>query len=59
MAIKPVKAVTDIPTEELDDRGPVELPISEEISLYFDENSKDTREVLETVRKACLTFKRN
>jgi hypothetical protein len=28
-------------------------------SVYFDESSKGTWEVLETVRKAYLTFKRN
>jgi uncharacterized cupin superfamily protein len=28
-------------------------------TVYFDENSKGTREVLETVRKAYLTFKRD
>ncbi len=28
-------------------------------TVYFDENSKGTWEVLETVRKAYLTFKRN
>jgi uncharacterized cupin superfamily protein len=119
MAIKQVKSVADIPSEELDDWGPVELPISEQVSqlrgrivnehedgseagiwectpgtwtrqvmdaeistfvkgharfhpddgetidiragdtVYFDENSKGTWEVLETVRKAYLTFKRN
>jgi uncharacterized cupin superfamily protein len=32
MAIKQVKSVADIPTEELDDWGPVELPVSEQIS---------------------------
>ena len=118
MAIKPVMSVADIPSAELDDRGPVELPISEEVSrlrgiiisehedgseagirectpgtwtrqvmeaeicsfvkghalfhpddgetidikakdtVYFDENAKGTRDVLETVRKAYLTFKR-
>ena len=119
MAIKQVKAVAKIPSEELDDWGPVELPISEQVSLlrgiiinenddgseagiwectpgtwtrqvmdaeissfvkghalfhpddgttidikagdtvYFDNNSKGTWEVLETVRKAYLTFKRD
>jgi len=32
MAIKQIKSVADIPTEELDDWGPVELPVSEQIS---------------------------
>ncbi len=119
MAIKQVKAVAKITSEELDDWGPVELPISEQVSqlrgiiinehedgseagiwectpgtwtrqvmdaeistfvrghalfhpengetidilagdtVYFDENSKGNWEVLETVRKAYLTFKRN
>ena len=118
MAIKQTKNVADIPTGELDDWGPVELPISETVSqlrgiiinedadgseagiwectpgtwtrqvmdaeissfvaghalfhpedgdtidiragdtVYFDNNSKGTWEVLETVRKAYLTFKR-
>ena len=119
MAIKQVKAVAKITSEELDDWGPVELPISEQVSqlrgiiinehedgseagiwectpgtwtrqvmdaeistfvrehalfhpenvetidilagdtVYFDENSKGNWEVLETVRKAYLTFKRD
>jgi uncharacterized cupin superfamily protein len=119
MAIKQINSVADIPTEELDDWGAVELPISEQISqlrgriinehkdgseagiwqctpgtwtrqvmdaeistfvighalfhpddgetidikagdtVYFDENSKGTWEVKETVRKAYLTFKRD
>ncbi|MEM7361060.1 MAG: cupin domain-containing protein [Pseudomonadota bacterium] len=118
MAIKQVKDVSNIPSKELDDWGPVELPISEQIStlrglvvnehedgseagiwecspgiwtrqvmdaeissfvaghalfhpdggdtieikagdsVYFDENSKGTWEVLETTRKVYLTFKR-
>jgi len=32
MAAKQVKAVADIPSSELDDWGPVELPISETVS---------------------------
>jgi hypothetical protein len=32
MAIKQVKSVADIPSEELDDWGPVEMPISEQVS---------------------------
>ena len=28
-------------------------------TVYFDENSKGTWEVLETVRQACFTFKRD
>lgn len=119
MAIKQVKSVAAIPSGELDDWGPVELPISEQVSqlrgrivnehedgseagiwectpgtwtrqvmdaeistftkghalfhpddgetidiragdtVYFDENSKGTWEVLDTVRKAYLTFRRN
>jgi uncharacterized cupin superfamily protein len=119
VAIKQVKAVADIPSGQLDDWGPVQLPKSEQASqlrgmvlnqhddgseagiwectpgtwtrqimdaeistfvsgralfhpengetlhiaagdtVYFDENSKGTWEVLETVRKAYLTFKRN
>jgi hypothetical protein len=119
MAIKQVKNVAGISLEELEDWGPVELPVSEQVSqlrgrivnenadgseagiwectpgtwtrqvmdaeissfvqgharfhpddgetidirtgdtVYFDENSKGTWEVLETVRKAYLTFKRN
>ena len=119
MAIKQVNAVAKITSEELDDWGPVELPISEQVSqlrgiiinehedgseagiwectpgtwtrqvmdaeistfvrghalfhpengetidiragdtVYFDENSKGNWEVLETVRKAYLTFKRD
>ena len=119
MAIKQVKSVADIPSGELDDWGPVELPVSEQVSqlrgriinehedgseagiwectpgtwtrqvmdaeistfakghalfhpddgetidiragdtVYFDKNSKGTWEVLETVRKAYLTFKRD
>ena len=119
MSIKQVKAVADIPSAELDDWGPVELPISETVSqlrgliinehddgseagiwectpgtwrrqimdaeissfvkgharfhpeegetldiragdtVYFDENSRGTWEVIETVRKAYLTFKRD
>ena len=119
MAIKQVKSVADIPAGELEDWGPVELPISEQVSqlrgrvinehpdgseaglwectpgtwtrqvmdaeissfvkghalfhpddgetieiragdtVYFDENSKGTWEVLQTVRKAYLTFKRD
>lgn len=118
MAIKQIKSVADIPTEKLDDRGPVELPVSAQVSqlhgliisehedgseagirecapgtwtrqvmnaeistfvkghalfhpddgetinikagdtVYFDENSKGTWEVKETVRKAYLTYKR-
>ena len=118
MAIKQVKSVADIPSNELDDWGPVPQPISEIVSqlrgriinenpdgseagiwectpgtwtrlvmdaeissfvaghalfhpddgasvdikagdtVYFDNNSKGTWEVLETVRKAYLTFKR-
>lgn len=118
MAIKQVKAVAEIPSEQLEDWGPVDLPKSAPVSrlrglvinehadgsaagiwectpgiwtrqvmdaeistfvsgralfhpddgetldiragdtVYFDENSKGTWEVLETVRKAYLTFKR-
>lgn len=32
MAVKQVVAVADIPSEELDDWGPVELPLSETVS---------------------------
>jgi len=32
MAVKQVKNVAEIPSEELDDWGPVELPISETVS---------------------------
>tara|TARA_B110000196_G_scaffold317287_1_gene330155 strand:- start:277 stop:642 length:366 start_codon:yes stop_codon:yes gene_type:complete len=32
MAIKQVKSVANIPSEELDDWGPVELPVSEQVS---------------------------
>ena len=32
MAIKQTKAVADIPSAELDDWGPVELPISDQVS---------------------------
>ncbi len=119
MAIKQVKNVADIPSEELDDLGPVPQPISETVSqlrgriinenqdgseagiwectpgtwtrlvmdaeissfvsghalfhpedgetvdikagdtVYFDNNSIGTWEVLETVRKAYLSFKRD
>ncbi len=119
MAIKQVKKVADIPSDELDDWGDVPEPVSEEVShlrgriinehpdgseagiwectpgtwtrlvmdaeissfvkghalfhpengetidikagdtVYFDHNSKGTWEVLETVRKAYLTFKRD
>ena len=119
MAIKPVKDVANIPSNELDDWGPVQLPVSDQISqlrgivinededgseagiwectpgtwtrqvmdaeissfvqghalfhpdegetieiragdtVYFDNNSKGTWEVLETTRKAYLTFKRD
>lgn len=119
MAIKQVASVAGIPSDELEDWGPVELPVSEQVStlrgriinenpdgseagiwectpgtwtrqvmdaeissfvkghalfhpddgdtidirtgdtVYFDENSKGTWEVLETVRKAYLTFKRD
>ena len=119
MAVKQIKAVADIPSEELDDWGPVELPVSEQVSqlrglvinehadgseagiwectpgkwtrqvmdaelstfvkghvlfhhdsgetfdikagdtVYFDENSCGTWEVLETARKTYLTFKRD
>ena len=118
MAVKQVKTVASIPSNELDDWGPVELPISETVSqlrgrilnehadgseagiwectpgtwtrqvmdaelstfvqghalfhyeggetleiragdtVYFDENSRGTWEVLETARKTYLTFKR-
>ncbi len=118
MAIKQIKSVAQIPSHELDDWGPVELPISDLVSqlrgriinenpdgseagiwectpgtwtrqvmdaeissfvkghaqfhpddgatidikagdtVYFDNNSKGTWEVLQTVRKAYLTFKR-
>jgi len=118
MAIKPVKDVANIPSSDLEDWGPVEKPISEQVSqlrgriinenpdgseagiwectpgtwtrlvmdaeissfvaghalfhpedgetidikagdtVYFDNNSKGTWEVLETVRKAYLTYKR-
>jgi len=116
--MKQVKGVADIPSDELDDWGPVQEPISEAVShmrgriinenldgseagiwectpgtwtrvvmdaeincfvaghalfhpddgdtidirpgdtVYWDNNSKGTWEVLETVRKAYLTFKR-
>lgn len=118
MSVKQTKAVADIPSHELDDWGPVGLPISEQVSqlrgiiinehpdgseagvwectpgtwtrqvmdaelatfftghalfhhengetfdikagdtMYFDENSNGTWEILETTRKAYLTFKR-
>lgn len=118
MAIKHVKRVADIPSDDLEDWGPVPQPISERVShlrgriidahpdgseagiwectpgtwtrvmmdaeissfvtgharfhpvggdtidisagdtVYFDHNSRGTWEVLETVRKAYLTFKR-
>ena len=32
MAIKPLKNVADIPSEELDDWGPVPQPVSDEVS---------------------------
>ena len=35
------------------------IEISAGDTVYFDENSKGTWEVLETVRKAYLTFKRH
>ena len=119
ISIKQVKNVADIPSEELDDLGPVPQPISETVSqlrgriinenqdgseagiwectpgtwtrlvmdaeissfvsghalfhpedgetvdikagdtVYFDNNSIETWEVLETVRKAYLSFKRD
>ena len=119
MAIKPVKGVADIPSNELDDWGPVPQPISDVVShlrgriinqnpdgseagiwectpgtwtrlvmdaeissfvkghalfhrddgdtidikagdsFYFDNNSKGTWEVIETVRKVYLTYKRD
>jgi uncharacterized cupin superfamily protein len=119
MAIKQLKNVADIPSDDLDDWGPVPEPISEQISqlrglvinehpdgseagiwectpgtwtrlvmdaeissfvkghalfhsddgqtidiragdtVYFDNNSKGTWEVIETVRKAYLTYRRN
>ncbi|GAB5413567.1 MAG: cupin domain-containing protein [Congregibacter sp.] len=118
MAVRQVNAVADIPSEELDDWGPVGLPISETVSqlrgliinehddgseagiwectpgtwtrqimdaelstfvkghaivhhengetydihagdtVYFDEKSCGTWEILETSRKTYLTFKR-
>lgn len=118
MAVKQTKAVSEIASSDLDDWGPVQLPISEQISqlrgvlinenadgseagiwectpgtwtrqvmeaelstfvqghalfhhesgetfdikagdtVYFDENSRGTWEVLETARKTYLTFKR-
>ena len=119
MAVKQVKAVADILSADLEDWGPVELPISEQVSrlsgleinehedgsaagiwectpgtwtrqvmdaelstfvkghalfhhesgetfdikagdtVYFDENSRGTWEILETARKTYLTFKRS
>lgn len=88
MAIKQTKDVAAIPSAELDDWGPVELPVSEQVmdaeissfvaghalfhpeegdtidikagdTVYFDNNSRGTWEVLETVRKACLNYKRD
>jgi hypothetical protein len=32
VTIKQVKSVAEIPSGELDDRGPVELPVSEQVS---------------------------
>ena len=118
MAVKQAKNIAGIPSDELDDWGPVQEPISETVShmrgriinenpdgseagiwectpgtwtrvvmdaeissfvaghalfrpdegdtidirpgdtVYWDNNSKGTWEVLETVRKAYLTFKR-
>ena len=117
MAITQLKGCDQIPSEQLDDWGPVELPVSEQVSqlsgrvicenadgseagiwectpgtwtrqimdaelstffkgkaifhpeagepihiaagdtLYFDANSKGAWEVIETVRKAYLTYK--
>ncbi|WNC71986.1 cupin domain-containing protein [Thalassotalea psychrophila] len=119
MAIKQTKDVANIPSDQLDDWGPVPEPLSDDVShlrgiiinenpdgseagiwectpgiwtrwimdaeissfvkghalfhpeegetidikagdtVYFDNNSKGTWEVLETVRKAYLTFKRD
>ena len=119
MAIKQISSVASIPSDELDDWGPVPQPISELVSqlrgrvlnenpdgseagiwecspgtwtrlvmdaeissfvsghalfhpedgptveikagdtVYFDNNSKGTWEVLETTRKAYLTYKRD
>ncbi|MFT4768599.1 MAG: putative cupin superfamily protein [Glaciecola sp.] len=118
MAIKQIIGVAEIPSSQLDEWGPVELPLSEQTSqlrglvinenadgseagiwectpgvwtrqimdaeissfvagharfhpedgetieikagdtLYFDDNSRGTWEVIETVRKAYLTYKR-
>ena len=40
-----------------DDGEAIEIKAGD--TMYFDENSKGTWEVLETVRKAYLTFKRD
>ena len=74
MAIKQVKNVADIPSDELEDWGPVPQSISETVShlrgRIINENpdgseagiwecTPGTWEVLETVRKAYLSFKRD
>ncbi len=67
MAIKQVKNVADIPSDELEDWGAVPQPISETVlhlrGRIINENpdgsEAGTWEVLETVRKAYLTFKRD
>ena len=66
MAIKQTKAVADIPSSELEDWGHAlfhpdngeTIDIRAGDTVYFDENSKGTWEVVQTVRKAYLTFKR-
>ena len=56
MAIKQVKNVAGIPCEELDAWA---LCHKAGDTVYFDHDSKGSWEVLETVRKAYLTFKRD
>ena len=50
MAIKQIKAVAEIPSEELDDWGLVESPISEQVRNLGCAGNR---------RKAYLTFKRH
>jgi hypothetical protein len=60
MAIKQVKNVADVKGHALfhPDNGET-IDIKAGDTVYFDNNSKGTWEVLETVRKAYLTYKRD